>query len=416
VSAVADRLHGGLARVRAVERPLLLLSAMALVVQIGVAVMLPLLPLYAQSLGATPTTLGLLTSAFAVTNAFGQLATGFLAERYAVRRLVAGGMGAYAVANMLIATAGSAASLVAFRALAGVGGGMMLVGQRLYLVQITDRTRLAFANGVLSAAGSAGMVVGPAFGGLLAAVDLRAPFILVGVTSLLAAIGSFFLPKPAARPADDGAGSASVEHGAADQQRRGSVRSWLLILLVSQVAFLTSFGAFITTYAPFTSSRLGWGTAEIGLVFGVFGLGSVTLGPLIARQADLRGRRNTAILASIPVALFGLVYLWEAPRLALYAVSILAGAGVTAGQASWFALLAEATEGGRRGRRFGAVAAISNLGIVVGATVAAAIWERTGDVGVGMIMAAGSIGVSMALLALHPADPPAVATSQPTPG
>ena len=56
------------------RRPaLLLLAAMVFIVQIGVAVMLPLLPLYAQSLGAAPVELGLLTSAFAITNAIGQL-------------------------------------------------------------------------------------------------------------------------------------------------------------------------------------------------------------------------------------------------------------------------------------------------------------------------------------------------------
>ena len=51
---------------------------MVFIVQVGVAVMLPLLPLYARSLGAAPLELGLLTSSFAITNAIGQLMAGFL--------------------------------------------------------------------------------------------------------------------------------------------------------------------------------------------------------------------------------------------------------------------------------------------------------------------------------------------------
>jgi DHA1 family multidrug resistance protein-like MFS transporter len=50
---------------RGLDRSLALLAAIAFITQIGVAVMLPLLPLYATQLGATPRVLGLLTSSFA---------------------------------------------------------------------------------------------------------------------------------------------------------------------------------------------------------------------------------------------------------------------------------------------------------------------------------------------------------------
>lgn len=103
---------------------------------------------------------------------------------------------------------------------------------------------------------------------------------------------------------------------------------------------------------------------------------------------------------------FGLVYWLQAPWPVLYAASVLAGAGLTAVGASWYALLADATEGGRRGRRFGAVTALGNLGIVVGATIAAQLWETTADVGVGFLIAAISmVGCALALLA-HPRDVP----------
>ena len=72
------------------------------IVQVGVSIMLPLLPLYATSLGATPTVLGLLTSSFAILIAVGQLAGGYLVERVAPRRLVSIGIVTYAAANVLI--------------------------------------------------------------------------------------------------------------------------------------------------------------------------------------------------------------------------------------------------------------------------------------------------------------------------
>jgi len=47
---------------RGLSPAIALLGAMAFITQVGVSIMLPLLPLYATHLGATPTVLGLLTS------------------------------------------------------------------------------------------------------------------------------------------------------------------------------------------------------------------------------------------------------------------------------------------------------------------------------------------------------------------
>jgi DHA1 family multidrug resistance protein-like MFS transporter len=394
---------------RGLDPAIALLGAMAFITQVGVAVMLPLLPLYATSLGAAPTVLGLLTSSFAILNAAGQLAGGYLVERLAPRRLVSLGIGLYAVANVFIATAGAALPLIAFRSIAGLGAGVNLVSERLYLTQAVDRTRLAFANGVLSAAGSAGAILGPAVGGLLVVVsDLRLPFLLVGVTSTCAAIASLFLPRPrgeAASPASPA--SPPVDPAPTNHRLSLSAGTRILVLLfVIQGAFQAAFGAFITTYAVFAQQRLGWATAEIGIVFSAFGLGSIVLGPLLANLADRRGRRDVALLGTMLILAFPIVYVIEAPRLILYPVSVLGGAGLTAIEASYFALLADATDGGRRGRTYGWMSALTSLGIVVGATASAQIWERTGDVGVGMVIAALALVVVAGGLLLYPRDRP----------
>lgn len=455
------------ARLRTLDPALLLLAAMVFVVQVGVAVMLPLLPLYALSLGASPTVLGLLTSVFALTNAAGQLLTGFLAERLPLRRLLAAGIGSYAVANFLIAAAPGAILLIAFRGFAGVGGGVMLVGERLYLAQLVDRARLGFANGVLSAAGSAGAVAGPAVGGVLATLgDLRTPFLLVGVTSLLATVGALFLPnarreqdgtalsadeqrhehaddamsrrddgqdvatadgiEAGPAPAADVAVGGPAERTAAvtapdvavdaplrtetEQQSRdrplASDRRRLAVLLFAQLGLMSSFGAFITTYGPFAEEELGWVTAEVGIVFALFGLGAILLGPWLGRQADVHGRRNIAILATLPIVVFSVVYWFEAPRPLLYVAAIAAGAGVTGVTAAWYALLADATDGGRQRRRFGTVAAIGNLGIIVGATLAAQLWELLDDVSIGFVVAGVSVALCGVAFLFHPPDRP----------
>jgi DHA1 family tetracycline resistance protein-like MFS transporter len=405
---------------------------MAFVTQIGVAVMLPLLPLYAQQFGATPMVLGLLTSAHAVTSAAGQLAGGFLTERFETRRLVTFGIGLYAGANLLIATATAALPLIAYRGLAGLGGGVNQVAERIYLTEITDRTRRAFSNGILSAAGAAGSVLGPAFGGLLVVVgggDLRIPFIIVAATSALATVGSFFLPRSSGRadanepvptsevaadvsillPASDAEAMAGSENGAdasattAADLGEYAGRRPIVVLFLANLALMAAFGAFITTYAIFATETLGWTTVDVGIVFSMFGIGSVVLGPWLARQADRTGRRRMAILGSIPVICFALVFAAGAPHLLVYAAAIAGGGGLTGFEASWFALLAAATDEGRRGRVFGTVTALTNLGVVVGALAAARTWEQV-DIRIAVVLTAVLFGLAGLVMLAFPAD------------
>ena len=116
------------------------------------------------------------------------------------------------------------------------------------------------------------------------------------------------------------------------------------------------------------------------------------------------GRRLFGIIGCALLFPFAIVYVAEAPRLILYPVTVLGGAGVTTIEASWFALLSDATDGGRRGRAFGTIVALSSLGIVIGSTVAAQLWERSGDVGLGMLVASATVAISGVVLLAHPAD------------
>ena len=130
--------------VRSLGLPILILALINFVSQVGIAVMLPLLPLYGLSLQATPLQLGLLTSAFAAATAVSQFASGFMLDRAGPRGFIRAGTAVYAAANGLIATAQSALALIAYRTLAGLGAGANLVASRLYVAQIAHPARLAF--------------------------------------------------------------------------------------------------------------------------------------------------------------------------------------------------------------------------------------------------------------------------------
>ncbi len=384
--------------VGAIDPALGVLAFIGFISQVGISVMLPLLPLYATELGAPPFVLGLLTSSFAVTNAVGQLGSGFLAERWGPRRTMSGGVGLYAAMNAVIATAASAPWLLAWRSLAGFGGGAMIISERIYIAQAVQPARRAFSNGIISAAQSAGSVAGPAVGSVAAAIGgLRAPFVLVALTSGIAFVGTLFLRAPAtdARRAD--AADAAPEDPV-------PVRA-LGTLLVANIALLASFGAFITTYAPMATTRLGWSIVDVGITFSFFGGGSILLGPWLAHMADRVGRRPIAALAPIPLAAFTIGLVASLPQPAVFALAFVAGGGLTAFSAAWYALLADTAGERRLSRTFGMISAASTIGIVIGALGAAELWTRV-DIAAGMLLAA--LMPLVACLAMLVFTPPAL--------
>lgn len=358
-------------RLASLDPRVLILAAISFISSLGIGVMVPLIPLYAVSLGASPVQLGLLTSAFALANAAAQLGGGLLTDRLGPLRLIRSGLLLYGLANVLIATATSAAMLIAYRAFAGVGVGISFIATRLYLAQIADPARMALANGILSAAYSAGQVVGPAFGGIVTTMaGLRAPFLIVGGTS-----GVAYLPSLALR------GEMRQARAPEPQVVSGVgllLSGALVVLTAAQFFVLAGFGGFITAYAPFATQVLGWSMLEVGVIFSVFGAGSVLLGPGISHLADRMGRRRVAAASCIPAAVFGLAMVLAWPRWTIYGTAFVAGGGITAFTAAWFAMVREASPEARRGKIFGTTNALSQLGMIAGAMAASAVWQQVG--------------------------------------
>ncbi|HEX5590777.1 MAG TPA: MFS transporter [Candidatus Limnocylindrales bacterium] len=419
--------------VRELDRPIAVLAAISFISQVGVSVMLPLLPIFALKLGATPRELGLMVSIFAVTQTIGQLGSGVLSSRLSPRRQMPLGQASYAAANFLIATAGAAVPLIAFRAMAGFGGGLSIIAERLYIARVADRARLAFTNGVISAAGSSGSVFGPVIGGFLALSDLRIPFIVVGITATIAGIAAvLYLPpepetapnEPASAPpsvaaADAGvagAGGAGAGPAGSSLGRRLSDQAAAIrplgTLALWNLGFSAAYGGWITTFGPYAEGRLGLPVNQVTWIFGMFGLGSIFLGPWLSRFADQTGRRRMVAFGTLLVLGNLASMILQLPVVVIYATAVVAGGGLAAANASWFALLTVATDGGRRGRSFGLVTALSNLGVVAGATLASEIWQGAG-IDEALLVAAAFLVLAMASLALVRAEPRSAAGVEP---
>ncbi|MEV0583779.1 MFS transporter [Nonomuraea sp. NPDC050310] len=127
---------------------------------------------------------------------------GALGDRYGRKPLVLAGLGVFGVASAAAAFAPNAASLIAARALLGIGGAMIMPATLSIIRQVfTDRRERALALGVWSAVAAAGAAVGPLIGGLLVGLWWGAVFLInVPILLVLLPMAARLLPDSARRP------------------------------------------------------------------------------------------------------------------------------------------------------------------------------------------------------------------------
>lgn len=182
----------------AVFAPLAGLLVSQLVLYIGVGVLLPALPLYAQSIGLSQSANGLVISAPALAMLILNVPTGQMADRYGRKPVMIAGLGIMAVADIGTALAKTMVFLIPTRLLLGVGRAACEGGDRAYLADLTKR--VPEKRGIITAAQAMvhgfGLVIGPLIGG--SALDEYGPataFYVVGFAAVGTAIGYAFLPE-----------------------------------------------------------------------------------------------------------------------------------------------------------------------------------------------------------------------------
>jgi len=161
---------------------------------LGHGVMTPVLPMFATSMGASATELGLCLSAFGVARLLLNVPVGLAAERWGRRPLLVAGPLLNAV-GMLGCGFGSDSveQLMAWRFVAGAGNSMYLGGAQIYLSDIASPETRGRILGANHSALLLGVSSGPALGGIVAEAtgSLQAPFAIVGAGAAAAGLHAF---------------------------------------------------------------------------------------------------------------------------------------------------------------------------------------------------------------------------------
>jgi len=156
---------------------------------VGFGIILPILPLYAERFGASPTTVGLLLASFSVAQLLFAPVWGSVSDRIGRKPVLVLSLVGTAVGSLVTGLAGSLPLLFVGRILDGMSGASVSVAQASVadLAPPQERARLF---GLLGAAFGVGFVAGPALGALAALGGARLPFLVAagvaGVNALAA--------------------------------------------------------------------------------------------------------------------------------------------------------------------------------------------------------------------------------------
>ncbi|HEU5359427.1 MAG TPA: MFS transporter, partial [Gemmatimonadales bacterium] len=178
-------------------RKLAVLMTVAFVDMVGLVMIVPLLPFYATDFGASATTVGILISAFSVSQLVSAPLWGRLSDNRGRRPAIITGLLVSSGAYVIFGLAGSIAMLLLSRLIQGTGGGTIGVVQA-YVADASAPEDRAKALGWLSAVTSLGAVVGPALGSFLSDLWGRhAPgFVSAGLCVLVALFARGYLEEP----------------------------------------------------------------------------------------------------------------------------------------------------------------------------------------------------------------------------
>lgn len=279
---------------------------------------------------------GLFAAVWALMQFVSMPVMGALSDRFGRRRVILSSNLGLGLDYILMALAPNLGWLFLGRVISGITAASISTAMA-YVADVTPAEKRAGSYGFIGMAFGVGFVFGPAFGGLLGAVDPRLPFWAAAALSLANALyGLFILPE-----------SLPVERRRPFAWRRANPVGSLKFLRshpglpgLAGAAFLSSLAhaALPATFVLYASYRYGWDARAVGLALAAIGASSAIVqgglvGPLVRRYGERRILLGGLLAGAVGFAIYGfaptgVAFLAGVPALALWGVAGPAGQGL----------------------------------------------------------------------------------------
>ena len=341
--------------------PLVIIFVTVFIDLLGFGIIIPLLPFYAESFGASAFAIGLLGTSFSLMQFLFSPIWGRWSDRIGRKPIILIGLLGSCLSYVTMALATSLTLLFIARIVGGIAGANIPTAQA-YIADITTPEERARGMGLVGAAFGMGFIFGPALGGLLSRFSPETPMWFAAALCFANFVAAWFL-LPESRVVN----ATAKTLGRMEAFRHAMGNRTLLLILALYFIVTMAFSAFEATFALFTEARFGFTAASIGLLFTFIGvIIAVIQGMLIARVVKRVGERKiipTAIVA-ISISIGMLPFVWNVPTL-LVALGLLA-MGMGFNNPSLSSMVSKLSHEDDQGGTLGLASSLSSLGRVVG--------------------------------------------------
>jgi MFS family permease len=387
------------------QSPLLPIFLIVLVDVFGLTLIIPLLPAYAKSFGATDMEVGFIYAAFAVCQFIAGPIIGRISDRVGRRPvLIVSQLGTF-VGFLILGAANTLALVFLSRIIDGLTAGNLSIAQA-YISDVTKPSERTKAFGLIGIAFGAGFLLGPAVSGFLSKYGYHVPAFLAAGMSLTSVIcTATLLPKVEpmhAHGPDDGARPSRWEQFSSFFSRP-EPRTRLLEFFL----FIFSFSMIVGGgFALFMYHRFGWGPEEVGYIYAFSGLvGGLVQGGVLGRLVKRLGEERLSTLGFITMgigySLVGFVHhIWF-----LLITVVLAGFGSAVTRPALTTLLTKSVGPREQGAVLGVSQSVASVAQILGPIVAG--WLIQHELFTPYGFAAGALSLAGALFGFRKRVPSA---------
>ena len=349
---------------------LFVLFASIFLVGIGFSIIMPVLPYYAESLGASAFQLGLLITVFAICQFIFAPIWGIYSDRLGRKPVLLIGLVGFAITFILFALATQLWQLYLIRIAGGILSCATMPTAMAYVADTTSSENRGKSMGLIGAAMGMGMIFGPVIGGLLSEISLGFPFLFSGLLALLNSLGVLFILKE----------SLPKEKRIYRRLQRVSLLAGLKtpLALIFAFVFLASTGEAIHhgTFALFTGAKLGFTARDIGWAFTAAGVSSALVqGLLVGRLINWVGEEKTALTGVTLMGFSFVLFLFTFNIPSAVAFMFVFAAGVGLIRPSLSTAVSKRTESGL-GFSLGVLQGYDSLGRAIGPALGGYMLDR----------------------------------------
>ncbi|MFC2002262.1 MFS transporter [Chloroflexota bacterium] len=260
---------------------------------LGAGIVAPLLPLYAESLGATGIWIGAIFAGFAISRTVFTPVFGRLSDRSGRKLFISIGLILYATISLGFVWTGTVYQLVLMRFLHGASAAMIVPIAQAYIGDVCPEGEEGRWMGYANAAFFTGFGFGPFIGGVLTEhFGIDASFLTMGGLNLVAfLVAALFLPEVSRRKLAANPAQLSF--------RKMSGSSTVKGIFSFRLGFSLSRGAFAAFLPIFATINLGLSPTFVGTLLAIHFLLRSLLGVVGGRVADRLSRRVLMVIGSL---------------------------------------------------------------------------------------------------------------------